>query len=1069
MQDIEPGLASAPVRVQRDGWIGQVAIAVEADGAGHALVLDFRQLGQVLPGHGRAGRLHGLGQQHYRIVRIRCVGLQRQMVALLVAVHEFAVGDIVVAGDAAGHGAGELVVGQGLAGQLRQALGADTVAAEEAQVQAQRLHLLEHGAGHGVHAAKKDQVRLARLDLGEDGVEVGGAVVGVLAADGVRRRALRAHAFQKGVGQALAECGAVVDDGDAARLEHVHRVTAQHFAHLVVVGHQPERGLETLARVQRRGGGRRDLRDAGRRIDARGGHAGARVQMAHHAGHVGVHQFLRHGRALFGIAGIVLDLQHERDVAPAKLDALGVEVVDCHAGAVFNVLAHVGNRAGQRGNHADADLGHRLRLGLGVGAACGDKQKQEGMTHGGSRGGVVLLAREVLIMARTGFWAVEFRDPVCADCRAGGGAAHRSRRRGARVFRHLHGQAGRLRQAVLPGVPAGRRVRQADRDFRLFRIDRGGGHPLHRPHPRQRRDRAGVRAAHLRRGVAVRGGVCRVPVCRRALPPKQYPQAADAGGDCAGRVFLHHGHLARHAANPEHHSHHVFQNHGLGRAVARRGRQHCRAGRGAGVPGMAPAQRDGHRRRLWRQRRRQAGGGNRARRPAASAAVGGAAGARRRGQFRAHQDDSAVVRRQLCAHGRRLARPAQPHQPAHQGRDRHLGRGRRAVGRHRVRGRDRVRPRARRVCRRHQGGRGRRLAGGHEHGVGIRFRWRDRGAARFPGREQCPEKRARSAGQRGRVGDGAGRHHGLGVGRHEHCAGGHVRPVHPRGRGRAHTAGSDAPRGGHGQRRHGHLAAQRRRDHAAGGHGPHAPPVLWRDFRHYRDQDAGGVFRDRGVAALERNIAARADAPGVRQPVLFQHAFAFPSQKVEAVGARLRHQFAQLGGGHVAHGRQRMEADAEQHLVLDDIAHAGKNGLVEQGVAHQQVGPGAQFFQRQRRRPGIGHDVGAPVVFAVQIVRDGFHRAGIKVQRAAVVEEQAQARLGVLGLVDAVGAEHQQVDAQRAVAQAQYKMLAERAHIQHRLAGQRVHVHARLRVVAGAFGMVDGVAGKDGGLLAQDD
>jgi hypothetical protein len=39
----------------------------------------------------------------------------------------------------------------------------------------------------------------------------------------------------------------------------------------------------------------------------------------------------------------------------------------------------------------------------------------------------------------------------------------------------------------------------------------------------------------------------------------------------------------------------------------------------------------------------------------------------------------------------------------------------------------------------------------------------------------------------------------------------------------AHSAGSDAPRGGHGQRRHGHPAAQRRRHHPAGGDRPDAP------------------------------------------------------------------------------------------------------------------------------------------------------------------------------------------------------------------------------------------------------
>ena len=60
---------------------------------------------------------------------------------------------------------------------------------------------------------------------------------------------------------------------------------------------------------------------------------------------------------------------------------------------------------------------------------------------------------------------------------------------------------------------------------------------------------AGVRAADLRRGVAVRGGVRGLSVRRRAVPPERYPQAADPGHRGARRLFLHHGRLAGHAAD----------------------------------------------------------------------------------------------------------------------------------------------------------------------------------------------------------------------------------------------------------------------------------------------------------------------------------------------------------------------------------------------------------------------------------------------------------------------------------------------------------------------------------------
>jgi hypothetical protein len=47
----------------------------------------------------------------------------------------------------------------------------------------------------------------------------------------------------------------------------------------------------------------------------------------------------------------------------------------------------------------------------------------------------------------------------------------------ADVHRPVHGQDGRLPQAVFPGVPARRGVRQADRDLRLLEIDRRRRHP----------------------------------------------------------------------------------------------------------------------------------------------------------------------------------------------------------------------------------------------------------------------------------------------------------------------------------------------------------------------------------------------------------------------------------------------------------------------------------------------------------------------------------------------------------------------------------------------------------------
>ena len=83
-----------------------------------------------------------------------------------------------------------------------------------------------------------------------------------------------------------------------------------------------------------------------------------------------------------------------------------------------------------------------------------------------------------------------------------------------------------------------------------------------------------------------------------------------------------------------------------------------------------------------------------------------------------------------------------------------------------------------------------------------------------------------SAGQRSDHRDRAGGHHRLGLGRHEHRAGGDGRHLHRRRERRRHPARGAAPRRLHGERRHGHPAAQRRGHHAARRHRAHAQAVL---------------------------------------------------------------------------------------------------------------------------------------------------------------------------------------------------------------------------------------------------
>jgi H+/gluconate symporter-like permease len=65
-----------------------------------------------------------------------------------------------------------------------------------------------------------------------------------------------------------------------------------------------------------------------------------------------------------------------------------------------------------------------------------------------------------------------------------------------------------------------------------------------------------------------------------------YPFAAE---DRARRVHLHHGCVARHAANPEHHPDQLLQDRQLGGAVAWRGRRALHAGDRPRLPRVAPA------------------------------------------------------------------------------------------------------------------------------------------------------------------------------------------------------------------------------------------------------------------------------------------------------------------------------------------------------------------------------------------------------------------------------------------------------------------------------------------------
>ena len=65
---------------------------------------------------------------------------------------------------------------------------------------------------------------------------------------------------------------------------------------------------------------------------------------------------------------------------------------------------------------------------------------------------------------------------------------------------------------------------------------------------------------------------------------------------------------------------------------------------------------------------------------------------------------------------------------------------------------------------------------------------------------------------------------------------------------------------------------------------------------------------------------------------------------------------------YLLHPKERAGSRAKEHLILDDIADAGENCLVEEHVRDLAMGECADLFQRRSRIPSIRHDVGGKVV-----------------------------------------------------------------------------------------------------------
>lgn len=78
---------------------------------------------------------------------------------------------------------------------------------------------------------------------------------------------------------------------------------------------------------------------------------------------------------------------------------------------------------------------------------------------------------------------------------------------------------------------------------------------------------------------------------------------------------------------------------------------------------------------------------------------------------------------------------------------------------------------------------------------------------------------------------------------------------------------------------------------------------------------------------------------------------------------------------YLLHWEERAGARAEQHLILDDVADAGEDRLVEQHVGDLAMRECPELFQRRSRVPSLRHDVGGEVVLGPYVsALYPFHR-----------------------------------------------------------------------------------------------
>ena len=316
------------------------------------------QLRQILRRIGRIGFLHCGDQQICGVIRERRIDDRVDVVLRLVRVEKI----LRRRHDRQARLRADQSFGIRFAGELLHRVGARAVAEAEYRLDPELARLLQHRTARCIHAAVEDGIGRFTLHLRQNGLEVSGLVVGLLARDDIHVR--RLQRFLDFVREPFAVGSRVVDDRDLLDL-HRLEILGDGGPLLVVSPDVAKDVFEALLgqlRVRRRA---RDHRDAGLAVDGGGRNRDAGIQVPDDARDFRVRKFLRDRGPELRIRLVVLALQHEMNGLAADLHFLGVGLLDREARAVFVVLAEVRDAACQRTcmTNFDGDrvVGGRLR------------------------------------------------------------------------------------------------------------------------------------------------------------------------------------------------------------------------------------------------------------------------------------------------------------------------------------------------------------------------------------------------------------------------------------------------------------------------------------------------------------------------------------------------------------------------------------------------------------------------------------------------------------------------------------------------------------------------------------